>query len=195
MTDTPAPAATDVLAATLDGDAELEVLLAEYKALKDEQRSRIDRREHLVYLTLTAIAAALATASRLPEALLLLPLVTVILGWTHLVCDQKISAAGQYLREHLSLRLSALVGAAVLGWESAHRGDPRRRQRKRLQLAADLATFPGPAMVALGVYLALTDPPVPGVAVAVLLAAAAVVLAGQQALYATGTRRRSGGRR
>lgn len=182
--------------AVADPDAELTVLLAEYGALKDEQQKRIDRREHLVYGTLTAVAATLAAADKIPEALLLLPAVTVILGWTHLATDQKISAAGRYLRDELSARLGALAGAPVLGWESTHRGDARRRQRKCLQLAVDLATFPAPGLVSVGAYLVLTGPPVLGWAAAVLLAAACVVLAGQQVLYAAGGRRlRIGGRR
>jgi len=192
MTDTP------TAAAAVEQGAELAVLLAEYGALKDEQAKRIDRREHLVLGTLTAFGATLTAAAKIeiPVALLLLPAVAVILGWTHLVTDVKISVAGQYLRTELSVRLSALTGAPVLGWERAHRGDPRRRQRKRLQLAADLGTFPGPALVSLGVYLTLTRPPVPGWIAAALLAAAAAVLAGQQALYAAGTHRpRNGGRR
>lgn len=192
MTDISTPAG----AAAVGQGAELDVLLAEYGALKDEQIKRVDRRDHLVYCTLAAAAATLAAASRLPEALLLLPAVTVILGWTHLVTDVKVAAAGRYLREDLGVRLGALAGAPVLGWESAHRGDARRRQRKSIQLAVDLGTFPAPALVSLGAYLATGRAPLPGLAFAVLLAAAAVVLAGQQALYAAGTRRRRiGGRR
>jgi hypothetical protein len=129
-------------------------------------------------------------------ALLLLPAVTVILGWTHLVTDVKVATAGQYLRDDLSVRLGALAGAPVLGWETAHRADGRRRQRRCLQLAVDMATFPGPGLVALGAYLTLTSPPVLGWIAAVGLAAAAITLAGQQALYAAGGRRlRIGGRR
>lgn len=192
MTDTTTPTATGAV----DRAAELSVLLAEYGALKDEQQKRIDRRDHLVYGTLTALAATVAAAAKLPEALLLLPAVSVILGWTHLVTDVKVATAGKYLRDDLSVRLGALVGAPVLGWETAHRADGRRRQRRGLQLAVDLATFPGPALVSAGAYLALTGPPVLGWIAAVLLAAAAVTLAGQQALYAAGGRRlRIGGRR
>ena len=192
MTDT----TTSTTAAAVDPGAELSILLAEYGALKDEQQKRIDRRDHLLYGTLTALAATLAAAAKLPEALLLLPAVTVILGWTHLVTDVKVATAGQYLRDNLSVRLGALAGAPVLGWETAHRADGRRQQRKCLQLAVDLATFPGPGLVSLGAYMALTDPPVLGCIGAGLLAAAAIVLASQQAMYAAGTRRvRIGGRR
>jgi hypothetical protein len=187
--------ATTTPASAVVPGAELSVLLAEYGALKDEQQKRIDRRDHLVYATLATAAAALAAADKLPAALLLLPVVTVVLGWTHLVTDVKVAAAGRYLRDDLSGRLSALAGAPVLGWETAHRADGRRRQRRGLQLAVDMATFPGPALVSVGAYLTL-NPPVLGWLAALGLAAAAVVLAVQQALYtADGRRLRIGGRR
>jgi hypothetical protein len=170
--------------ATTDTSVALGIMLAEYGAIKDEQIKRVDRRDHLVYGTLGAIAATLAAASKLPEALLLLPLATVVLGWTHLATDQKISAAGRYLRHDLGARLSALAGEPVLSWETAHRSDPHRRQRKRIQLAIDAATFAAPALVSLGAYLLLTDPPLLGWIFAPLLAAAAVVLVAQQTRYA-----------
>ncbi|GGL17768.1 hypothetical protein [Mangrovihabitans endophyticus] len=197
MTTVTATPTTTAATAVVPG-AELSILLAEYGALKDEQQKRIDRRDHLVYGTLTAVAATLAAAGKLPAALLLLPVVTVVLGWTHLVTDLKVATAGRYLRDDLSVRLSALAGAPVLGWETAHRADDRRRQRRGLQLAVDLATFPCPGLVSVGAYLSLGHPPVLGWLAALLLGAAALVLAGQQALYAADGRRlrlRIGGRR
>jgi hypothetical protein len=189
---------TATAAAAVVPGAELDILLAEYKALKDEQQKRIDRRDHLVYATLATAAAALAAAGKLPAALLLLPVVTVVLGWTHLVTDVKVAAAGRYLRDDLSVRLSDLAGAPVLGWETAHRADGRRRQRRGLQLAVDMVTFPGPGLVSAIAYLIVAHPPVLGWLAALGLAAAAVVLAAQQALYAADGRRlglRIGGRR
>ena len=79
-----------------DTAIELDILLAEYKALKDEQQKRIDRRDHLVYGTLTAIAATLVAAAKVPEALLLLPAAALILGWTHLANDHMVSAIVRY---------------------------------------------------------------------------------------------------
>jgi hypothetical protein len=172
-----------------DPGAALDIHLAEYKALKDEQRARIDRRDYTVLGTFTAVAAAAAAASKLPAALLLLPLVTLVLGWTHLATDQMISAVGRYLREDLGVRLSALAGQPMLGWESHHAGDTRRQQRKRLQLAIDLLTFPVPALVSVGTYLALVRPPLVGWIAALLLAVAALLLANQQRIYAEGIRR------
>jgi hypothetical protein len=172
----PGPATTDSVA--------LKVMMAEYGAIKDEQIKRVDRRDHLVYGTLTAIAATLAAASTLPVALVLLPLATLVLGWTHLVTDQKISAAGRYLRQDLGVRLTALAGEPVLGWETAHRSDPHRRQRKCIQLVVDATTFVGSALVSLGAYLLLTDPPLLGWIFATPIAAGAGVLVAQQIRYA-----------
>ena len=169
--------------------AELDIHLAEYKALKDEQKARIDRRDHLVYGTLASLVATAVGATKVPEALLLLPLVTLVLGWTHLATDHMISAAGRYLREDLGVRLSALAGQPVLGWEGHDAGDKRRRQRKCLQLAIDLLTFTVPALVSLGAYLALVRPPLLGWIAALLLAAATLLLANQQRVYAEGIRR------
>jgi hypothetical protein len=167
-----------------DTSVELSVLLAEYGALKDEQAKRIDRRDHLVWATWTAIAATLVAAAKIPEALLLLPAAAVIVGWTHLANDHMVSAIGRYLRDDLGERLTKLSGEPVLGWEHDHPGDTRRRQRKSIQLAVDTATFAGPALVSLGAYLALTDPPVLGWLAALVLAAAATCLVAQQVAYA-----------
>ncbi len=166
-----------------DTAIELDIRLAEYKALKDEQQKRIDRRDHLVYVTWTVIAATLVAATKVGEALLLLPAAALILGWTHLANDFMVSAIGRYLRDDLGERLTELSGAPVLGWEHEHRGDTRRRQRKSIQLAVDASTFAGPALVSLGAYLALTDPPVLGWLAVVPLAAAAAVLVAQQVAY------------
>lgn len=202
MNDTSTPTVA-VVAGVVTGDLDpavdraalIDALELEYKALKDEQRCRIDRRDHLVYLHLGAITATLAVAGRVPHALLLLPVVAVILGWTHLVIDVAISAGGAYLRTDLGVRLTALIGRPVLGWEAAHRADGRRLQRKILQLVVDVVTFPAAGLVSLGGYLASGRAPLLGVVVAVPIAAAAVGLAVQQALYASGTRRpRTGGR-
>ena len=182
--------ATESTAApTVGPTAELDIHLAEYKALKDEQKARIDRRDHLVYGTLASLVAAAVGATKVPEALLLLPLATLVLGWTHLATDQMISAAGRYLREDLGVRLSALAGQPVLGWEHHHPRDTRWRQRKCLQLAIDLLTFTVPALVSLGAYLTLVRPPLLGWIAALLLAAATLLLANQQRVYAEGIRR------
>jgi hypothetical protein len=135
--------------------AALDVLRDELKTLKDEQRDRIRARDTLVYSLIVAIAAV-AGGTRLAGSAvpLILPPVALALGWTYLVNDQKVSAIGRYLRTDLAPRLSSLTGVDVLRWETAHRSDKRRRQRKTLQLAVDLTVFVLPAAVAIGWYWA-----------------------------------------
>lgn len=173
-----------------EDDVQLRVQLAEYDKIKDEQKARIDRRDHLVYGTLTALAAALLATTKTPTVLLALPVVTVILGWTHLVNDQKVSAAGEYLRR-LGEALTVQFGREMLGWENAHRADRRRTQRKAIQLAVDALTFVGPAVAAPVAYLVIGRPPLLGWIVAVVLLAAAALLLEQQVCYAD-LRRRTG---
>ncbi|GGQ59671.1 hypothetical protein [Couchioplanes azureus] len=137
------------------------LLLVEYERLKEEQKTRIGFRDNLIYATLASMAGVVA-ATLAPRGhaglLLLLPPVCVVLGWTYLVNDEKVSALGRYLRLTLAPRLAALAGAteeeapAVLGWETAHRSDPERRLRKASQLVVDLGTFCLPAVSALVVF-------------------------------------------
>ena len=130
-----------------------DLLRDELKFLKDEQRDRIGRRDQMVYSVIAGIAAV-AAGTRLVGApvALLLPLVTLALGWVYLTNDEKVSAIGRYIRTDLQPRLSALAGEPVLRWETVHRSDPRRRQRKVGQLAVDLIVFVVPAAAALAWY-------------------------------------------
>lgn len=140
---------------TADDGGHLDVLRDELKFLKDEQRDRIRARDNLVYSLIVAIAAvAGGTKFAGPAVALLLPLVALALGWTYLVNDQKVTAIGRYLRTDLAPRLSALIGADVLRWETAHRTDNRRCQRKGIQLGVDLTVFVFPAAAAITWYWA-----------------------------------------
>jgi hypothetical protein len=75
------------------------LLISEYEQVKEEQRARIGFRDNLLYATLASMAAiiglTLQKAGRV-ELLLLLPPISVLLGWTYLVKDEKISAIGRY---------------------------------------------------------------------------------------------------
>lgn len=135
--------------------AALDVLRDELKTLKDEQRDRIRARDNMIYSLILAIAAV-AGGARLagPAVPLLLPPVAIVLGWTYLINDQKVSAIGAYLRTGLAPRMTALVGTDALRWETAHRSDRRRRQRKLIQLTVDLTVFVLPAVVAITWYWA-----------------------------------------
>ncbi|GHI04887.1 hypothetical protein AQI88_24630 [Streptomyces cellostaticus] len=134
-----------------------QLLLAEYQTIKDEQKTRIGFRDNLLYVTLTVVAAVIAAAAQAKqtEMLLALPPVCVVLGWTYLVNDQKISAIGAYVRRELGPRLATMVqveGAEVFRWEVAHRGDARRVSRKVVQCLVDLLAFCVVPLSALVVY-------------------------------------------
>ncbi|MCI3273193.1 hypothetical protein [Streptomyces cylindrosporus] len=137
-----------------------QLLLVEYQTVKDEQKARIGFRDNLLYVTLTVVAAVIAAAAQAKQAsmLLALPPVCVVLGWTYLVNDQKISAIGAYVRGELAPKLAALAqpggGLQAFGWETAHRGDARRGSRKAVQLAVDLLAFCGVPLAALVVFWA-----------------------------------------
>jgi hypothetical protein len=171
-----------------------ELLLAEYTAVKEEQRARIGFRDNLLYATLAAMAAvvagALQSGSR-AQLMLVLPPVSVILGWTYLVNDEKISAIGRYVRDELTPRLARLAQdpdqageVRVFGWESAHRGDPRRMSRKILQLGVDLLTFCAAPTAAVIVYWVAGPVRAPLLLVSLAELAAVGVLGGQIVRYA-----------
>ncbi|MBH5333614.1 hypothetical protein IHE55_01840 [Streptomyces pactum] len=134
------------------------LLVVEYEQVKEEQRARIGFRDNLLYATLASMAAIITFTLQKPgrpELLLLLPPASVVLGWTYLVNDEKISAIGRYVREELDPRLTALAvppRGQVFGWETAHRSDRRRVSRKRLQLGVDLLLFCAAPLAALTVY-------------------------------------------
>lgn len=134
-----------------------QLLLAEYDQIKQEQRARIGFRDNLIYVTFGVMAAVVGSTMARGghfEMLLLLPPLSVTLGWTYLVDDEKITAVGRYIREELAPRLQELTPerAEVFGWESAHRRDARRRSRKRFQLAVDILAFCVAPLAALTVY-------------------------------------------
>jgi hypothetical protein len=135
-----------------------QLLLAEYQSVKDEQKARIGFRDNLLYVTLTVVAAVIAAAAQAKQAAMLLamPPVCVVLGWTYLVNDEKISAIGRYVRDELGPRLTQLAAPdddfAAFGWEMAHRADARRRSRKVVQTLVDLTAFCVVPLAALTVF-------------------------------------------
>jgi hypothetical protein len=130
----------------MDNSQLLDILLAEYGALKSEQAQRIGFRDNMLYVTLGTLGGILsfAIAEKINySALLLIPWVCVILGWTYLVNDDKISAIGRYLRDELQQKIQTKLGedGSLFDWEIAHRSDRRRKRRKFEQLVIDLLTF------------------------------------------------------
>jgi len=141
----------------------LDIYLKEYDKLKSEQADRIGFRDNLIYVTIAVISGLLAAAFGDPPnhtVLLVVPWAMLILGWTYLINDEKISAMGKYIRLTLDEKIKPLAGAAkteaLLGWEVAHRSDPRRGRRKIEQLIIDEITFVLPGVISLILYGMLT---------------------------------------
>lgn len=138
----------------------LEILMEEYRILKAEQSMRIGFRDNLLYVTLGifgAIASFALTNANNYSAFLVIPWVCLVMGWTYLINDEKISAIGRYVRYDLEKRVGALIGGSadekyLFGWETAHRDDPRRKRRKYTQLFIDQVTFVISGLVALVVF-------------------------------------------
>ncbi|MEU9556166.1 hypothetical protein [Streptomyces fumanus] len=174
-----------------------QLLLAEYQTVKDEQKARIGFRDNLLYVTLAVVAAVIAAAAQAkqPAMLLALPPVCLVLGWTYLVNDEKITAIGHYVRDELGPRLARLAAAdsgfATFGWEAYHRTDTRRRSRKRIQAVIDLTAFCGVPLAALAVFWAAGEGGAPLIALSVAEALAVAGLGVQTLLYARAPRARS----
>ncbi|MET9685211.1 hypothetical protein [Streptomyces coeruleorubidus] len=166
-----------------------QLLLAEYQTVKDEQKARIGFRDNLLYVTLAVAAAVIAAAAQAKQAsmLLALPPVCVVLGWTYLVNDEKISAIGYYVRDDLGPRLAELAahggGFTTFGWEAYHRSDTRRRSRKATQTVVDLTAFCGVPLAALAVFWTSGDAGGLLVALSVLEALAVAGLGVQVVMY------------
>ncbi|WP_327131116.1 hypothetical protein OG311_06900 [Streptomyces sp. NBC_01343] len=191
------------------GPAWRNLLVTEYQVIKEEQKVRIGFRDNLLYVTLAAVTAVIVAAAQAKATLLLLalPPVCVILGWTYLVNDEKISAIGRYIRTDLGPRLVAGLDAEAangtagpdganrepFGWERTHRGDARRRSRKLIQCLVDLSTFCLVPLGGLALFWLDGNQGAAVLAASVVEALAIVVLAWQILVYAAPFRVGDGG--
>jgi len=154
-------------------------LKSEYEKIKAEQTQRIGFRDNMLYVHLGATGAIASWAiahltdsnGYSPYALLVVPWVCVILGWTYVVNDHHISRMGKYVRTILDKRVSRLSNADAIrlkedeheefditemfGWEPYHRLDKRRESRKVIQLLIDEFTFVFPGATSLLAYFFL----------------------------------------
>ncbi|MCK5877936.1 MAG: hypothetical protein KAG43_09890 [Candidatus Marithrix sp.] len=145
--------------------------LNEYVKLKDEQIARMRFRDNLLYVTLAAFGGIISYAMSSPShyyTFLVLPWVCLILGWTYLVNDEKISAIGKYIRYNMTEKLGKLVNSDILFewesellfvWEVEHRSDDWRVLRKKTQLFIDEVTFCLSGLFTLGLFWYLCSKP------------------------------------
>lgn len=162
----------------MDHDHTLALFIEEYKALKEEQKSRIGFRDNLLYVTLTVFGGIFAFAVSNQSnyySFLVIPWICVILGWTYLVNDEKITAIGSYIRQTLKPQIVQFLDTkedAIFGWEKQHRSDRHRARRKLEQLIIDELTFTISGLVALIAFTTL----VPNLSFAVWLLVGAEML-------------------
>ncbi len=130
------------------GNKMIDVYLAEYNKLKDEQIRRIGYRDNLLYVTLALIGGIVSFTLKegnSNDVLLGIPWVCVILGWSYLTNDKKITKIGTYFEKELGPHLNGCFdhhAKGLLGWEtSIVREGSGRNKRKFLQLLVDLTVF------------------------------------------------------
>ena len=178
----------------MSDDSTLDILLAEYNSLKSEQAQRIGFRDNLLYVTLGVLGGIVSfsvsgTTPAHSYALLVIPWVCLILGWTYVVNDEKISAIGRYIRHKLVDKIKVHTGYADLdtlfGWEIAHRNDKHRKRRKILQLIVDEITFVVSGIIALCAFWIQSSPvPTPLMLLASLELTCLMVLGVEIIIYA-----------
>ena len=101
----------------------------ERTALKAEQLERIKQRDTFLNLNIVAVGVVAAIAvqgQRQAAAWLVVPWVTLVLGWAYLSNDDKITAIGQHVRASLDPQ------AAERSWEVSDKGRARRLWPDRL---------------------------------------------------------------
>lgn len=138
----------------------INIYLQEYDHLKNEQTSRIGFRDNLLYVTLAAFGGILSFAISKQVnyyALLVIPWVCLILGWTYLINDEKITAIGSYINDNLTPYIKKELGLepenkSIFAWEIEHKKFPRRARRKLGQLIIDEITFVLSGITALSVF-------------------------------------------
>jgi hypothetical protein len=141
----------------------LEFMLVEYEKLKEEQKKRIEFRDNMIYLTLASIGGVFAFAfDKLDwnEIFLILPFICIVLGWTYLINDLKISEIGDYLRTILIPKIKNLDSKAMItdnNWENYHLTVGNRKVRKYIQLVIDLLLFCFSAFISIGLFFYLND--------------------------------------
>jgi len=145
--------------------SKIQFLITEYEKLKDEQKKRIEFRDHMIYITLAAIGGVFTFALEKPEynyTLLVLPFVCIILGWTFLSNDKKVSDIGDYIVKVIIPKLELLKSDPVISlipsWEEYHKDIKGRKTFKIIQLSMDLVLFSISGLLSIIFYLYISCP-------------------------------------
>ncbi|NER83114.1 MAG: hypothetical protein F6K42_26885 [Leptolyngbya sp. SIO1D8] len=147
----------------LDNEILLQVYLSEYEKLKEEQVARIGFRDNLLYVTLVLfggiLSFSLANKTTI-SSILVIPCVCIVLGWTYLANDEKITSIGQYIITELAARIEYLTkknssDSKVFQWEEFNRTRRGRERRKLAQLVVNESAFVLSGFVSIFIYFIL----------------------------------------
>ncbi|MCP4699681.1 MAG: hypothetical protein GY862_22950, partial [Gammaproteobacteria bacterium] len=154
----------------------LEIYLAEYTKLKEEQLRRITFRDVNIplstFLVIASTLSAMFRSSTQDNAdgyylLLLIPLISITLGWSFIANDEKISTIGDYLEKKLKKNIMESGGFSVygatslFGWEAYHKDEDHKEGRKWSQFVVNIITFVCSGIAAIVMFLYLTWNKVP----------------------------------
>ncbi len=122
----------DISAITREPHFAAELLLAEYKTLRDEILKKMDHRTSMVVCSVTVSSAVLGFGVERTSGPLLLvsPLVSLLLGTLIVFQNAQIGEASEHIRRRIEAPLSSAF-AGFEGWHHTKR-DPKYRLRQRL---------------------------------------------------------------
>jgi len=108
-------------------DHSREIMLAEYKALRDEILKKMDHRTTYRLATLTLSMATMGIGIQLRSALLLLlvPMITILLGNLTIFQTMQVSRLATYVRDHIEKRLNVQCPGSM-GWHLSNEDRPAR---------------------------------------------------------------------
>jgi hypothetical protein len=132
--------------------------MKEYQALKDEQLKRIVARDHVIYLNIGAVGLAFSMVIKdgSPEGLLIVPWICLMMGWLHIINDQKIIDIAKYFIRTLEPNLKKelkLEENQVLEWETFGKTGKKNWPMRWLYFLIKLAAFFLPGFGALCWYI------------------------------------------
>ena len=146
-----------------DENLTLSMHLAEYEQLKLEQTHRLNVRDNLIYVMLTVFGAIISYSlsdSQHHHSLLILPWAALILGWTYLLNDQKVSEIRKYLNTVFISNIKKTCPEKktdVFGWENFYSESKYRRLKKIFQLFVNLTVFCFSGIAGLAIYIIKVD--------------------------------------
>lgn len=133
-------------------DESREIVLAEYKAMRDEILKKMDHRTTYRLATLTLSMATMGIGIQLRSALLLLlvPMITILLGNLTIFQTMQISRLATYVREHIEKRLNSQHPGSM-GWHLSNEDRPARLRESLIVSYIPNAAIPlVPSLVSIG---------------------------------------------